>query len=131
MVSRNFRQKAFSQAICAMGIQGIHIVTFQRSVFTDEHRYIQPVHLFQNLFGIFKSHLYMGIATDNGDSHYFDLRRLQCQHDGETVINARITVNNNFSFFHYNPFLRVKIEIESCLRHKKSSCLYLNKQKQQ
>ena len=45
LISKHPGQKAFAKTICTVSVQSVYIVTFQRLVFADINRYIQPVHM--------------------------------------------------------------------------------------
>ena len=52
--------------------------------------------MLQHLTGIFRPHLHRCISAYDRDADNFDFLCSQCHHDGKAVIDAGVTVNDDF-----------------------------------
>ena len=108
-------QKAFSQSVRSMGIEGIDKVPFQRPVGPHEYGHIKSFHKFQDLQGIFVPHLNRGISGSDRDSFHFKyIFHGQGKHNSQAVVDPGVTV---YDYFFGHSCFRF---LCNCFQHAKS-----------
>ena len=91
-----------------VGVHRVHVVADQRRLLADINRDIWFSNHRKNFEGIFSAHRSGYISADCGDADKIQLFRSRGKHQGERIVDARITVDDQFlAFIFQSPLMKI------------------------